>query len=110
MPRSAVGRIGTSGNLRIYSEEHKMAENPAYWSHADRVIYLEMARIDEQEKKDAAEGVFRAGFSYPRRLVNALEKAGLIVPEKRQEHNHFSPEIQPDTCPICATYIKEDNA
>lgn len=78
-----------------------MAESPAYWSYSDRVIAMAMKQQDENMRAGLI------GWSTPRLISEALEKAGLIQPEKRQEHNHFTMQLQPDTCLICAEYLKQ---
>jgi hypothetical protein len=74
-------------------------ESPACWGHAERVI----AEVIHEHLSVTAE--LRAGWSLERKIADALECAGLLVREERKVHNHFTRDIRPDDCPVCAQYV-----
>lgn len=71
-------------------------ENPAYWGEAERLIW---EAIDEHEK---AMEDHVCGGSLPLVIATKLEAAGLLVGNKRVQHNHFTRDFQPHTCEACA--------
>lgn len=77
-------------------------ENPAYWTHADRVI--EQA-LRNHEKMNLAGYV---GGSRAYCVRKALEEAGLLSEEKNPKmHNHFTRDIRPHDCEVCAGYYPD---
>lgn len=72
-----------------------MAESPAYRSIPARIV----CAVIEQHHKGTEEG--RCGYTLATSIVLALTDAGFIEPQPTLEHNHFTRDIRPDSCPAC---------
>lgn len=56
-----------------------MAENPAQWGEATRIIYGVLDEDHKQQIEDAKTGDFRCGNTLPFRIARALKDAGLLT-------------------------------
>lgn len=78
-----------------------MAESPAYWDMATRLVHAEM----DAHQRAMMNGV--VGGTLPKGIVDALVQGGFMEKPDRIEHNHFTRDPQPDTCDVCATYTDQ---
>lgn len=89
-------------------------ESPNTWGEAERIIHaIYVEWWDEryeiaQKKLHDGNVTFRAGFSFERRVADALRKAGLLnEPVSSTVHTHFTRDIkEPGVCPACDEYHK----
>lgn len=84
------------------TEEDDMAESPAYKSVPARIIEAVM----ERQREAVEQG--RCGLTLSAQIVDALVEGGFMDKPPQPEHNHFTRDMRPETCPACeATVTKQ---